>query len=79
MNITEKITHTASLALTAVETELNAMLDAQAAGGRVELRQLKETAALLKELLGLCRDLGASDEPDRLTVRFEGEVSGAAE
>ena len=79
MDIAEHMTHAAGLALTAAEAELRAMLDAQAAGGRVELRQLKELAALLKDLLALCREVGVSADAGGITVRFEGEASAAAE
>ena len=78
MDVAEHMTQAAGLALTAAEAELRTMLDAQAAGGRVELRQLKETAALLKELLTLCREMGVSADAGGVTVRFEGEASDAA-
>ena len=67
----------AELALRAVEAELRAALEAQEGGGRAELRQLKDAAALLKELLALTRELGAG-AARCVTVRFKGEDVAAA-
>ena len=76
-DITCRINAAAGLALEAVEAELRAALEAQASGGRAELRQIKDAAALLKELLALTRELGGGASPG-VTVRFEDDSAAYA-